>query len=103
MRRSSSSGKIQLELLSSRISCPVPGSCGKGGAKYGLTTVRSWWDFLDILSVLGGQYYDEKGTLVFDEKGSPLFQMTYDNANVTKITPQNLNQMVDHHQHWWER
>lgn len=67
----------------------------KGGSKYGLTHrpgVGS--DFLDILNVLGGQYYDEKGTLVFDEKGlTRFFKMTYDNANVTKITPQNLNQM----------
>ena len=67
----------------------------KGGAKYGLThRPGAGADFLDILNVLGGQYYDEKGTLVFDEKGlTRFFQMTYDNANVTKITPQNLNQM----------
>lgn len=67
----------------------------KGGAKYGLThRPGSGYDFLDIINVLGGEYYDEKGTLVFDEAGlTRFFKMTYDNANVTKITPKNLNQM----------
>ncbi|MFA6844363.1 MAG: extracellular solute-binding protein [Sphaerochaetaceae bacterium] len=67
----------------------------KGGAKYGLThRPGNGSDFLDIIQVLGGEYYDEKGTLVFDETGlTRFFQMTYDNANVTRITPQNLNQM----------
>nr|WP_321305780.1 extracellular solute-binding protein [uncultured Sphaerochaeta sp.] len=67
----------------------------KGGSKYGLThRPGAGSDFLDMLNVLGGQYYDENGTLVFDEQGlTRFFKMTYDNANVTKITPQNLNQM----------
>ena len=51
-------------------------------------------DFLDILTVLGGRYYDENNTLVFDEAGvSRFFQLIYDNANTTCITPHDLNQM----------
>lgn len=67
----------------------------KGGAKYGLAhRPGKGADFLDVLMALGGQYYDADGKLVFDEAGlTRFFQMTYDNANVTKITPPNLNQM----------
>jgi len=67
----------------------------KGGAKIGLEhRPGKGADFLDVLRALGGVYSDEKGTLVFDETGlKRFFQFTYDNANVTKITPQNLNQM----------
>jgi Maltose-binding periplasmic proteins/domains len=66
----------------------------KGGAKYGIAhRPGSGDDFLDVLNVLGGQYFDGN-TLVFDSEGLlRFFQFTYDNANVTKITPQNLNQM----------
>ena len=50
-------------------------------------------DFLDIFSVLGGEYYDETGKMVFDEEALlRFFEFTYDNANVSKITPQDLNQ-----------
>lgn len=67
----------------------------KGGAKYGMThRPGSGSDFLDIMVVLGGQYYDENGTLVFDEEGIlRFFQFIYGNANETKITPSDLNQM----------
>lgn len=67
----------------------------KGGAKYGLShRPGKGNDFLDILTTLGGQYYDELGTLVFDEAGlTRFFEFIYDNANVSKITPQNQNQM----------
>lgn len=67
----------------------------KGGAEYGLAhRPGSGSDFLDVLRSLGGQYYDENGKLVFDEAGvTRFFQLIYDNANTTKITPQNLNQM----------
>ncbi len=67
----------------------------KGGAKYGLVhRPGAGNDFFDMLNALGGEYYDENGKLVFDEQGILRFlQMTYDNANTTKITPPNLNQL----------
>lgn len=67
----------------------------KGGAKYGLVhRPGAGSDFFDMLNALGGEYYDENGKLVFDEAAILRFmQMTYDNANVTNITPQNLNQL----------
>ena len=67
----------------------------KGGANYGLVhRPGAGNDFFDILNALGGEYYDENGTLVFDEQAILRFmQMTYDNANTTKITPPNLNQL----------
>lgn len=67
----------------------------KGGCKYGLAhRPGAGSDFFDILQTLGGQYYDETGKLVFDEAGiTRFFQFTYDNANVKKITPPDLNQM----------
>ncbi len=67
----------------------------KGGAKWGLAHRPGRGpDFLDILQVLGGSYYNDEGTLVFDEAGlTRFFQFTYDNANTTKITPPDLNQM----------
>jgi inositol-phosphate transport system substrate-binding protein len=67
----------------------------KGGARYGLTHRPGMGhDFFEILNVLGGKYYDANNTLVFDQAGLlRFFQFTYDNANVSKITPPNLNQM----------
>lgn len=67
----------------------------KGGAKFAMThRPGAGPDFFDILKVLGGQYYDENGTLVFDEAGIlRFFQFIYDNANVKKTTPPDLNQM----------
>jgi inositol-phosphate transport system substrate-binding protein len=67
----------------------------KGGARYGLThRPGPGHDFFEILNEVGGQYYDANNTLVFDEAGLlRFFQLTYDNANVTRITPPNLNQM----------
>lgn len=67
----------------------------KGGAKYGLVhRPGAGNDFFDMLNALGGEYYDENGKLVFDEQAILRFlQMTYDNANTTKITPPNLNQL----------
>lgn len=66
-----------------------------GNSKYGLAhRPGAGSDFLDVLNVLGGEYYDENGKLVFDEQGlKRFFEFTYDNANVSKITPQDLNQM----------
>ena len=50
-------------------------------------------DFLDVLTTLGGEYYNDAGQLVFDTEGlTRFFQQIYDNANVTKITPQNITQ-----------
>ncbi|GHV66769.1 sugar ABC transporter substrate-binding protein [Spirochaetia bacterium] len=67
----------------------------KGGAQYGLThRPGAGHDFFEILRVLGGEYYDQNNKLVFDEPAlTRFFQFTYDNANVSKITPPNLNQM----------
>lgn len=67
----------------------------KGGATYGLVhRPGAGNDFFDILNALGGEYYDENGNLVFDEAAILRFlQFTYDNANTTKITPENLNQL----------
>lgn len=50
-------------------------------------------DFLDVLQTLGGRYYDENGTLVFDEEGVlRFFQFMYDAANEICITPHDLAQ-----------
>ena len=67
----------------------------KGGATYGLVhRPGAGNDFYDLLNAVGGKYYDEEGNLVFDEAGiTRLFQLLYDNAQTTKITPTNLNQM----------
>lgn len=67
----------------------------KGGAQWGLAhRPGQGGDFFDILNVLGGEYYNADGKLVFDEAGlTRFFQFTYDNANVSKITPPDLNQM----------
>lgn len=67
----------------------------QGGANYGLVhRPGAGNDFFDMIQALGGEYYDENGTLVFDEAAIlRFFQLTYDNANTTKITPQNLNQL----------
>lgn len=67
----------------------------KGGAKYGLVhRPGAGNDFFDLLNALGGRYYNEEGKLVFDEAGiTRMFQYLYDNAQTTKITPENLNQM----------
>lgn len=44
---------------------------------------------------LGGEYYNDEGKLVFDSEGlQRFFQQIYDNANTTKITPQNLTQVA---------
>lgn len=67
----------------------------KGGATSGLVHRPSAGnDFYDLLNAVGGEYYDENGKLVFDEAGIlRLFQLLYNNAQVSKITPENLNQM----------
>ena len=67
----------------------------KGGATYGLVHRPSAGnDFYDLLNAVGGEYYNENGELVFDEAGIlRLYQLLYNNAQVTKITPENLNQM----------
>ena len=50
-------------------------------------------DFLDILNVFGGEYYNEDGKLIFDEEGvKRFFEFIYNSANVTNITPKDLNQ-----------
>lgn len=50
-------------------------------------------DFLDVMQTLGGRYYDENGTLVFDEEGvKRFFQFIYDAANTLEITPHDLSQ-----------
>ena len=50
-------------------------------------------DFLDVLTTLGGRYYDENGKLVFDEAGvQRFFQFIYDAANTLEITPHDLSQ-----------
>ncbi len=66
----------------------------KGAATWGLThRPGAGGDFLDVLKTLGGEYYNAEGKLVFDSEGlQRFFQEIYDNANTTKITPQNLTQ-----------
>lgn len=50
-------------------------------------------DFLDIMTTLGGRYYDENGTLVFNEEGVlRFFQFIYSAANELEITPHDLSQ-----------
>ena len=50
-------------------------------------------DFLDVMRTLGGRYYDENGTLVFNEEGvKRFFQFIYDAANTLEITPHDLSQ-----------
>ncbi len=50
-------------------------------------------DFLDIFNVLGGEYFNEDGKLVFDSEALlRFFEFMYDAANTSKITPQDLNQ-----------
>lgn len=67
----------------------------KGGAKYGMVHRPSAGnDFYDIVNALGGSYYNEQNQLVFDSQGiMKFFQYIYDNAQVRKITPDNLNQL----------
>lgn len=67
----------------------------KGAVTYGLAhRPGPGNDFLDILQTMGGEYYTPEGNLVFDEAAMlRFFQNIYDNANVTKITPPDLNQM----------
>lgn len=67
----------------------------KGGATYGLVHRPSAGnDFYDLLNAVGGTYYDENNQLVFDEAGIlRMFELLYNNAQVSKITPDNLNQM----------
>ena len=67
----------------------------KGAAKYGLVhRPGEGPDFLDVLMALGGRFYDENATLVFDTDAIlRFFQFTYDNVHVRHITPTNLNQM----------
>ena len=65
-----------------------------GAATWGMAhRPGSGADFLDVLRTLGGEYYNDAGQLVFDTEGlTRFFQQIYDNANVTKITPQNITQ-----------
>ena len=67
----------------------------KGAATWGLThRPGAGSDFLDVFQTLGGEYYNAEGKLVVDTQGlTRFFQDIYNNANVTKITPTNLNQM----------
>lgn len=67
----------------------------KGAATYGLVHRPSAGnDFYDLLNALGGTYFDENDQLVFDEAGIlRMFELLYNNAQVSKITPDNLNQM----------
>lgn len=67
----------------------------KGGATYGMVHRPSAGnDFYDLLNAVGGEYYNENGQLVFDEAGIlRMFELLHKNAQVSKITPENLNQM----------
>ena len=67
----------------------------KGASKWGMAhRPGTGDDFLDILKVLGGEYYDENNKLVIDTEGLlRFFEFFYRNANETQITPTNLNQM----------
>ncbi|MDL2301946.1 extracellular solute-binding protein [Lachnospiraceae bacterium OttesenSCG-928-D06] len=67
----------------------------KGAAQYGLVhRPGAGNDFFDIINALGGVYYNEQNQLVMDsEVILEFYQMTYDNAQVKKITPDNLNQL----------
>lgn len=67
----------------------------KGGAEYGMVHRPSAGnDFFDLLNAVGGHYYNDDAQLVFDEAGiTRLFETLYTNAQIAKITPDNLNQM----------
>lgn len=66
-----------------------------GAAKYGLVhRPGAGNDFFDIINAMGGIYYDENNSLVLDTAAvQEFYQFTYDNAQVKKITPDNLNQL----------
>jgi inositol-phosphate transport system substrate-binding protein len=85
------SGKVTLEDFTALCGEVVK----KGGATYGLVhRPNAGNDFYDLLNALGGDYFDGSGKLVFDEAGiKRMFQYLYDNAQTSKITPSNLNQM----------
>lgn len=70
-------------------------SVQQGAATWGMThRPGQGSDFMEILNVLGGQYYTEDGQLVFDEAGLlRTYEFFYKNAVETKITPPNSNQM----------
>lgn len=65
-----------------------------GSCQWGLThRPGNGPDFLDVFQTLGGRYYDENGTLVFDEEAMlRFFQFIYDAANTWEITPHDLSQ-----------
>lgn len=67
----------------------------KKAAAYGLVHRPSAGnDFYDLLNAMGGDYYNDQGQLVFDETGiHRMFELLYNNAQVSRITPDNLNQM----------
>lgn len=73
--------------------------CGEvvtsGAAKYGLVhRPGAGNDFFDIINAMGGIYYDENNQLVLDTAAvKEFYQFTYDNAQVKRITPDNLNQL----------
>lgn len=66
-----------------------------GAAKYGMVhRPGAGNDFFDIVNALGGTYYDENNRLVLDTAAIlEFYQFIYDNAQVKKITPDNLNQL----------
>lgn len=66
-----------------------------GAATYGLVhRPGAGNDFFDIINAMGGIYYDENNQLVLDTAAvQEFYQFTYDNAQVRKITPDNLNQL----------
>ncbi len=66
-----------------------------GAAQYGLVhRPGAGNDFFDIINAMGGIYYDENNSLVLDTAAvQEFYQFTYDNAQVKKITPDNLNQL----------
>lgn len=67
----------------------------KGASKYGVVhRPGAGSDFFDILNALGGEYFEENGTLVLDKQGLlKFFESINENANITKTTPNNLNQL----------
>lgn len=68
----------------------------KGAAEWGmLHRPGAGDDFLDVLSVYGGDYYTEEGKLVVNQEAiTSYFQFMYDAANTWNITPKDTTQRV---------
>lgn len=73
----------------------VEETVSSGAADYGIVhRPGACNDFNDILSALGGEYFNADGKTVLDEEGLlKFFTHLDDNVRDSKVTPDNLNQM----------